>query len=251
MHPSGLAADALAAAIAVVIPLTGPMERRFYRSEPGTRIKLLAYAGLCLLLWTLAGAAVWVVGVQQLSTSPGVGAPWLSAPTVGSIVVAIAVAAYATIGLMPLFQSLRGPRWRRAYAAAVRRTFHDIPGFLPQTTTERVAWVLLSISAGVCEEVLFRGFLIRYLTQIGGGMPLVAALVASSLIFGLAHLYQGVKGVVGSAVGGLALGLLFLLSGSLLASVALHILLDLQLVYVLHPVGEDPVTDETLPRASP
>ena len=158
---------------------------------------------------------------------------------------AVAVAAYALIGLMPLFQSLRGPRWRRAYASAVRRGFQDIPGFLPKTATERAAWVLVSLSAGICEEVLFRGFMIRHIVQLSGGMPTVAALVVSSMIFGLAHVYQGVKGFAGATVGGLMLGLLFLISGSLLACVVLHTLLDIQLSYVLRPLADDGAADKS------
>ncbi len=241
MHPPSLTADILAGVIAVVIPLTGPLERRLYRSWPDTRTKLLAYAGLCILLWTLAAAAVRVGGGSALLANPAAGELWRSSPTIWSVTAAIAVMAYAVIGLMPLIQSLRGPRWRSAYASAVRRAFHEIPGFLPQTATERAAWVLVSLSAGICEEIIFRGFLLRHFAQLGGGMPTVAALVASSLIFGLAHVYQGAKGVAGSTVGGLVLGLLFLVSGSLLACIVLHGLLDIQLVYVLRPVADDVV----------
>ncbi len=243
MHPPSLAADILAGVIAVVIPLIGPIERQLYRSEPGTRIKILAYGGLCMLLWMLAAAAVWVVGGPELLANPAAGEPWRSGPTIWSVAAAAAVTTYVVIGLMPLLQSLRGPRWRRAYASAVRRAFQDIPGFLPQTATERAAWVVVSISAGVCEEILFRGFLLRYFVQLNAEMPVLLALVASSLIFGLAHLYQGVKGVAGSMFGGLMLGLLFLLSGSLMACVVVHTLLDLQLFYVLRPLAEDGPAD--------
>lgn len=239
MHQSGPVADILACALTILIPLTGPIERRLYRSQLTSRIKVLAYAALCALLWALTAVAVWVVGLPALLSNPVVGTLWRSTPTVWNVTAAAAVTIYAIIGLMPLLQSLRGPRWKRAYAAAVRRAFQDIPGFLPQTATERAVWVLVSLSAGICEEVLFRGFLMQNFLQLGWGMPTVVALVGSSLIFGLAHLYQGVKAVVGSTFGGLMLGLLFLLSGSLLACIALHSLLDLQLFYVLGPVAED------------
>jgi membrane protease YdiL (CAAX protease family) len=66
---------------------------------------------------------------------------------------------------------------------------------------------------------------------------LLGALAASSLIFGLGHAYQGFKGVLSTAVAGLFLGLLFLLSGALIPAMALHALLDLQVVYVLWPAS--------------
>ena len=245
MQPPSLFADVLAAVIVLVIPLTAPTERRIFRTERGTAIKLLAYSGLCVLLWTLTVAAVAIVGVHRLLASPATAQPWLPAPAIASWLLGLAVAAYGIIGLMPLLQSLRGPRWRRAYAAAIRRGFHSLPGFLPATADERAAWVVMSLTAGVCEEILFRGFMIGFLVRFGAGMPVAAALAASSVIFGLGHIYQGVRGVLGSTIGGLALGLLFLLTGNLAASIALHVLLDLQMSYVLRPVVSDPVGNET------
>ena len=71
--------------------------------------------------------------------------------------------------------------------------------------------------------------------------------MASSVAFGLGHVYQGFKGVLMTTIAGLGLGLLFLLSGSLVPSMVLHALLDLQMVYVLSPIrGEAaPATTET------
>lgn len=161
-------------------------------------------------------------------------APSFSGPALG-----LAVAAYIVVALLPLIQSLRGQRWRRAYAAAYLRGLSDIPGLLPKTATERAAWIVLSFTAGVCEEMLCRGFLIRYLHDSGFSMPLAAALLASSLIFGVAHVYQGLKGVAGTAVSGLGFGLVFLLSGSLLPSIILHVLVDLQVAFILQPIQED------------
>jgi membrane protease YdiL (CAAX protease family) len=187
----------------------------------------------------LAATAVRIEGWARLFENPAAGIAWLWAPEVSKPVLSVAVGAFAICGLLPLVQSLRGPRWRRAYAAAYRRNFKDIPGFLPNTAAERMAWIALSLTAGVCEEVLFRGFFIRFLHEGGFGLPLIAALGASSLIFGLAHIYQGLKGVVGTTVAGFALGLLFLLSGSLTACIVLHVLLDLQAPFILHPIPED------------
>ncbi len=239
MHSPSLAADILAGAIAVGIPLTGPFERRLYRSAPRTTQKFIAYGANVVLLWVLMAAAVRIDGLAQLFVRPDAQEVWLWAPELSSLVLSLLIAAYAILGLMPLIQSLRGVRWRNAYAAGIRRNFADIPGMIPNTAQERAGWIVVSLSAGICEEVFCRGFMIRFLHEIGPGMPLFAALVASSLIFGLAHLYQGVKGIVGTAIGGLVLGLLFLLSGNLIASIVLHILLDLQIAYILRPIPQE------------
>ena len=235
MSSPALAADVLAALIALGVPLTGPLERRIYRSNPATPVKLLTYGANIVLLWALAVAAVWIDGWARLSASLADGMAWLWAPAVSGPALGLGVAAYMVLALLPLIQSLRGPRRRQAYAAAYRRGFADIPGLLPNTAVERMAFVLVSLTAGLCEEVFCRGFLIRYLQEAVPAAPLAAALAVSALIFGLGHLYQGLKGVVGAAVGGLAFGALFLLTGSLIPGIILHALIDLQVAYVLRP----------------
>jgi membrane protease YdiL (CAAX protease family) len=237
-NPS-FASEILAGALILAIPLTGPFERWAYRSNPGTPLKLAVYGVNIALLWGLAAAAVGIAGWTHLSENPAAGTNWLWAPTIAGPVIAVAVGAYMILALLPLLQSLRGPRWRQAYAVALRRVMADIPGLLPNTAIERSAWIAVSLTAGICEEVLFRGFLLRFLHEGGLGLPAGAALLASSLAFGLGHVYQGAKGVLSTTIAGLAFGLLFLLSGSLIACIVLHVLLDLQLAFVLRPVRED------------
>ncbi len=227
----------LACLLAVMGLCTAPLERRVYRSECGPRRKLMAYGITIAVLWTLAAAAIWACGWAPLLHSPAAPAaflPWakITAPVIGAL-----TGVYLLVALLPLFQSLRGPRLRGAYAAAIRRGFSTLPGFLPNTGAERAAFILVSLSAGVCEEILFRGFLIRLFHGGALAVPAAGALVVSSLLFGLGHLYQGVKGVLSTAVAGLVMGLLFLLSGNLIPAIVLHALLDLQVVYVLWPAS--------------
>ena len=66
---------------------------------------------------------------------------------------------------------------------------------------------------------------------------LAAALATASLIFGPGHSYQGIKGVIGTAVGWLFPGLLFLLGGNLIPAMVLHALLDTLVAFVLRPTS--------------
>lgn len=245
---SGLAADLLAGTLAFALPMTGPLERKFYRSDPRTPLKLLVYVTTMVLLIALAAAAVRIDGWGRLIESPAPVTAWLWAPGVVAPVLAVAVAGFSALSLMPLIQSLRGVRWRRAYAAAYRRALGEVPGLIPNTATERAAWIGVSFAAGICEELLCRGFLIRFLRESWPGAPMFAALVISSLIFGLAHLYQGLKAVAGTSIIGLVFGLVFLLSGSLIGSIVLHVLVDLQVCIVLRPL---PDNDPDPARRSP
>jgi uncharacterized protein len=92
--------------------------------------------------------------------------------------------------------------------------------------------LLLAVLAGFYEELVFRGFLLQRLASGFESMmsPRRAAwiaAVASSVLFGLGHVYQGAIGVVQSLVVGLGLSLLRLQRGRLCAPIVAHVTIDL------------------------
>jgi uncharacterized protein len=62
---------------------------------------------------------------------------------------------------------------------------------MPQTPVEMVLWVLLAMTGGFCEEVIFRGYLQRQFAVLT--RSLVGAIVLQAIAFGLSHGYQGWK----------------------------------------------------------
>lgn len=123
--------------------------------------------------------------------------------------------------------AVTGVWWRRRARrgeAVPRPARLDV--LVPATGVERRwAWAV-SISAGVVEELVFRGVLI--VAGISAGLSPVAAALASSVLFGLAHVYQGWLGVLLTAVLGMAMTYFFLPTGSLVFPIVLHILIDLR-----------------------
>ena len=231
MGNPNLAASLVAAMLAFGGIGLSPFERWAYGADAGATRKFLAYGVVLLYLWVLTGMAVSIYGWIPLLI--------LQAPTLPPIVAPLLVpvlVAFFVLALMPLLQSLRGLRWRQAYQAAIRREFTKIPGLVPNTAAERAVWIVISLTAGICEEVLFRGFLIRFLHESSLALPIAGALAVSSVLFGLGHLYQGFKSLVTTTIAGLCFGLLFLLSGSLLPGIVLHALMDLQIAYVMRPI---------------
>jgi uncharacterized protein len=77
---------------------------------------------------------------------------------------------------------------------------------LPQGRFEMTLWILLSISAGICEEVLFRGYLQRQFMALTQSVPIGIAL--SAVTFGAAHSYQGLGGAIRIGLQGVLLGIL-------------------------------------------
>lgn len=96
---------------------------------------------------------------------------------------------------------------------------------LPKSRREKSVFVVLSLVAGVGEEIAFRGFLIPALTLVFGWSW--GAALLSSATFGLLHAYQGWLGVIRTAVLGLILGGCFIVSGSLWPAILAHAILDI------------------------
>lgn len=67
-------------------------------------------------------------------------------------------------------------------------------------------WLCLSMSAGICEEIVFRGYLQRQLSVLIGSPGL--AILAQAIVFGIAHSYEGVNAVFGIVLHALVLGAL-------------------------------------------
>lgn len=101
----------------------------------------------------------------------------------------------------------------------------DVAKVLPVTGEEYTLYRGLSVTAGITEEILYRGFLIWFFAAV---MPLWAAAALSVVIFMLGHLYQGsVKAVAQVGMIGIVVTLVYLLSGSLVPAILFHILVDL------------------------
>jgi hypothetical protein len=103
-------------------------------------------------------------------------------------------------------------------------TLPKVTGLIPRTVGEARWFVALSITAGICEEILYRGFLVYYFEAFTGHW---IAVVLAVLVFCLGHFYQGVTGMLRAGMMGALLMGIYLLTGSLLAPIVLHIATDI------------------------
>jgi len=118
-----------------------------------------------------------------------------------------------------LFRSIKNDDKQRA---AIKDKFDNVAAgeFLPRSKKEFKWFVFLSITAGICEEILFRGYLIWYFESFGNT---IIAIVLSSILFGAAHLYQGIKGFIRAGSFGFILALILVWTDSLLIPIYIHI----------------------------
>lgn len=102
----------------------------------------------------------------------------------------------------------------------------DIIAFLPVNKKERKAWTLVSITAGISEEVQYRGYLFFAIPLIFPQVSIWMVLFISSLLFGIGHIYQG-KSAIRPTLAGLLFGFLYIVFNSIVPIIILHIAQDL------------------------
>jgi len=103
----------------------------------------------------------------------------------------------------------------------------EIRALLPVTRREKRAWILTALTAGVTEELLFRGFLFYLLGTLFPALPAAAILGISTLAFGIGHLYQGPAEAIKPMLLGAVFGAFYLAFGAILPCILLHAMQDL------------------------
>jgi uncharacterized protein len=226
--------------LAIVAPLWDYYDTGRLKKHPGSAQKIRYYKTTAAWLWIASAVAVLIVGWERVFTiTPApYDAAWLFGHLWVRYLVGTLIALFVALSLQPFVTvALKKLRKKpRTYRTA--ETVKSLDYFLPATSTERRWWAFIAITAGVCEETLYRGFLVHYLHASAFSLNLTVALLISSGLFGLVHLYGGVSGVVGSFVFGFLMGMLFLLTGNLLLPMIVHALLDLRMLVILRPPGE-------------
>jgi membrane protease YdiL (CAAX protease family) len=108
--------------------------------------------------------------------------------------------------------------------ASVRAQLGQLSLLLPHTPRELRGFAVLSLTAGFCEEFLFRGYFIWALAPV---LTWWGAAALSAPLFGLAHAYQGRVGIVRTTLVGVAFVAVFAIFDSLYPAIALHAIIDL------------------------
>ena len=211
----------LVVAFAVVLPLwshfvSWPRHARAVDAGD-TRARSRIYVRTMIEQWLLvaAAAALCVTGRR----SPD--ALWLSVPSGWRAWVGFAVTA---LYVVLVFVQARAISAKPKSLARLREKLHPLRALIPHTLGEVRLFMPLSVTAGICEEFLFRGYLVWVLAFWIGVIP---AAIVSMVIFGLGHGYQGGKFGFRAFSAGVAMGILALVTRSILPGMLLHAVIDL------------------------
>jgi membrane protease YdiL (CAAX protease family) len=223
----------LALFLIVVAPVWDHCATQRLKASKESRVKIAYYRAMLIIGWITTVIALVTVGWRAiLRFDVGATVPsWL--PQRGG---ARTLVAGVLIGLL-LMIALSALQVRRS--ASIREKMEEaflrLSFILPLTGEERIWWIFVSLTAGICEEILYRGFLIHYFFAVPFHVGLLLAVITSSMIFGAAHLYQGLAGVISTAILGLIFSAIFLTTGTLLVPMILHALIDLRVLLILRP----------------
>jgi membrane protease YdiL (CAAX protease family) len=109
---------------------------------------------------------------------------------------------------------------------AAKGITNDFKWIFPITRKEKRVWTQLAITAGITEEILYRGYLFYSLAIIFPNLSLIQILFIVTLIFGIGHIYLG-KEAIKSTLIGFFLGIFYIVFNSIIPVIIVHIAQDL------------------------
>lgn len=207
--------------IAIVYPVAGfigfrRLLTRVAAGEPVKRLEL--YRNTLIGHWSLffGFIAIWIYNAREWSAVGLEFEPdlWTG---VGAVLTLLGIIAL-------LYQIRQVQSAPQEEVDKLSKRFGKLSIIIPRNGAELAGFYGLAVTAGIVEELLWRGFMIWYLGQY---MSLWAAALISTIGFGLAHAYQGARNLPQITAVSAAMVALYLLSGSIWLPIILHAAIDI------------------------
>jgi len=206
--------------LAVVVPWRGRIRLKHLLAKPRVESheRIALYLSTIAFQWIAVGIAAWRAWAHGYTRVE------LGLSTGPNLFRSIVVGVFGTI-VLAVLHWMNFRRMGRLLDKLPSRVQAMANRILPQSTSERLPFLALAITAGCCEEFLYRGFAMAVFTR--AGFPIWASVVLSSVLFGAAHLYQGRGGLIGTGVLGLLFGSFRAYTGSFIPVAAWHAAVDI------------------------
>jgi membrane protease YdiL (CAAX protease family) len=175
------------------------------------------YASTVLSQWLAVATIVWRARIHGIRPAQfGLTVPNPALVILVSVILAGLVLTNQVLSLRQL--TLRPADMEGTMAQLATRIF-------PQDGAERAAFLVVVATVAVCEELIYRGFVQAIFEHWGPAAWF--AIVASSALFAIAHLYQGWRGILSTFVVALCFSTIRRWTGSLLPPIAAHFVADM------------------------
>ncbi|MDZ5473359.1 CPBP family intramembrane glutamic endopeptidase [Bacillus sp. 31A1R] len=162
------------------------------------------------------------IGIKGVSLHTETLGKWVTYITLGLFAVYTLALIYYLIG-SKVSVKMRNEIAKAKQAELEKSKFNDI---MPVSKHDKKVWTFVSWTAGITEEIIYRGFLLFALTQLFPDLSIWVILIVSSVLFGLAHTYQGWNNVIRTSIMGLFLALIYISLDSLIPVILFHFLAD-------------------------
>src|SRR5262249_45967354 len=204
--------------LAVLLPWRGRARLKKLLAMPhvGTVERIGLYAYTIAFQWAITAAVAWRAWAHHYTASElGLRIPHPAKVAAASVVGAVLFVFFQWMNLRRI-----GPL--SAGARGFLQTLAD--KILPKTMLETIPYLALAMTAGLCEEFLYRGFVMATLRRLGLAAWIVVLI--SAFMFGLAHLYQGRGGLVSTSLIGIVFGAARIAYHSLVPVIFWHTAVD-------------------------
>lgn len=182
-------------------------------------LKIITFGLTIVIQWLIFAALFYTVDREQTNLK-GIGLVKLR-----GIDLATGIAL-----LLVLFLSATGLGWILTQIGLEPKG--EISFLLPESLSGKLIWVLMSFTAGMCEEVIFRGYLMTRLRLLFKSKNWFWPVIISSLAFAFPHLYQGTGNVIIIFLIGILFALTFIRTRSLWPCVLAHFFLDFLALFI-------------------
>ena len=172
----------------------------------GTSARMLLYGGTIITQFVLILLVWFGIRLRGIRMRDLIGGRWNRVEDF-LLDVGIAVAFFAiSILLLAVLRVAVGALDLHNLEKQKQETLRMLGALAPHTYLEAGFFLLLSVCAGLFEEIIFRGYLQRQFKALGQNA--IIGIVASAAIFGLAHAYQGKRMMFVIGVYGMFFGIL-------------------------------------------
>ncbi len=221
--------------LTIVYPISGYLQYKKLKKNTSKdkNQKLKEYRDIILWSWVplliillsmpLSGIGLNDLGIKSIDLNNSSLNKWIIFPAIGL---------YGIYLLYNIYSILVLKFNKKVRIGLAKKMPKDYKAFLPITKEEKRTWGFVAISAGITEEIVYRGYLFFSLSVLFPNLSIFIILLISTLIFGIGHIYQGRESIKPTLIG-LFFGFFYIVFNSIIPIILLHIFQDLIVKYLI------------------
>lgn len=205
--------------LGAAVPILGRRRVRHLIAMPDTTKteRLSLYASTLAFQWLAAGVILWrtsIRGIKPAELGLAIFNPELT------------ITITVVISLLLLANQLLSIRKLASQPSELQASVPQLAlKLFPRDNVERLAFFALVATVSICEELIYRGFALRAFEDWSHST--LVGIFCSSLLFALAHIYQGRHGLISTFTVGVLFAGIRTWTGSLIPPIAAHFVADL------------------------